>query len=74
MPLLPRLRRWVLESERNVGESHLPDVVKVLERAVPVSDRDRINWDCRLVWDVILPKDAATGFGTPHVNRIPAKL
>jgi alkylation response protein AidB-like acyl-CoA dehydrogenase len=67
-------RRWVLEGEGNIGEFHLPSIVRVSERAVAVKDRDKINWDSRLVWGVDLPKDAATGFRAPNVDRIPAKL
>lgn len=67
-------RRWILEGEGNIGEFHLPDVVKVTERAVAVKDRDKINWDCRLVWGMDLPEDAATGFRAPNVDRIAAKL
>ncbi|KAI1629811.1 acyl-CoA dehydrogenase/oxidase C-terminal [Exophiala viscosa] len=67
-------RRWVLEGEGNVGEFHLPNIVKVRERAVAVKDRDRINWDCRLVWGMDLPEGAATGFRAPNVDRISAQL
>ncbi|KIV79425.1 hypothetical protein PV11_06987 [Exophiala sideris] len=67
-------RRWVLEGEGNFGEFHLPNVVRVRERVVTVKDRDKINWDCRLVWGMDLPKGAATGFRAPNVDRIPAKL
>lgn len=67
-------RRWVLEAEGNIGEFHLPNIVRVSERAVAINDRDRINWDCRLVWGMDLPEDAATGFRAPNVNTIPAKL
>ena len=67
-------RRWVLEAEGNIGEFHLPNVVKVSERVVAIKDRDKINWDCRLVWGMDLPEGAATGFRAPNVDRIPAKL
>jgi alkylation response protein AidB-like acyl-CoA dehydrogenase len=55
-------RRWVLESEGNIGAFHLPNVVRVSERVVSVEGREKINWDCRLVWGVDLPKDAAMGY------------
>lgn len=67
-------RRWVLEGEGNIGEFHLPNIVKACTRADAITERDRINWDCRLVWGMDLPKDAATGFRVPNVDRIPAKL
>lgn len=68
-------RRWVLEGEGNIGEFHLPNIVKVRTRMLSaITVRDRINWDCRLVWGVDLPIDAATGFRAPNVDRIPAKL
>ncbi|ETI21162.1 hypothetical protein G647_07506 [Cladophialophora carrionii CBS 160.54] len=55
-------RRWVLEGEGNVGEFHLPRAVRVSDRALGIGDRDRINWDCRLVWGCDLPADAAKGY------------
>jgi alkylation response protein AidB-like acyl-CoA dehydrogenase len=55
-------RRWILEGEGNIGEFHLSNVVKASEREPAVSDRDRINWDCRIVWDVDLPEGSARGY------------
>ncbi|KIW91012.1 uncharacterized protein Z519_07906 [Cladophialophora bantiana CBS 173.52] len=55
-------RRWVLEGEGNIGDFHLPNVVKVSERVLTINDRDKINWDCRIVWGFNLPKDAAIGY------------
>lgn len=56
-------RRWVLEGEGNIGEFHLSNVVRPSQRARAIKDRERINWDCRIVWGVDLPtKGAATGY------------
>ncbi|KAK3721781.1 hypothetical protein LTR37_002946 [Vermiconidia calcicola] len=57
-------RRWILDREGGVGEFALPDVVFASKpRAVDV--KQRLNWDCRLVWGVDLPHDAATGYRAP---------
>ena len=67
-------RRWVLEGEGNIGEFHLTQVVQVAERAQVIRDREKINWDCRLVWGIELPKDAATGYRPSNVDMIHPKL
>ncbi|KAJ9608175.1 hypothetical protein H2200_007163 [Cladophialophora chaetospira] len=67
-------RRWVLDGEGNIGEFHIANIVKVSRRAQTIGDRERINWDCRLVWDNDLPKDAAAGYRVPNVDMIPPKL
>lgn len=58
-------RRWILDGEGGVGEHLLPavaDIRATAGRRVRISDRDRINWDCRIVWGVDLPNDAAAGY------------
>ncbi len=67
-------RRWVLEGEGNIGEFHLPQVVQVSERAQVAGDREKINWDCRIVWGIDLPRGAATGYRASNVDIIHPKL
>ncbi|OAL20821.1 hypothetical protein AYO22_08449 [Fonsecaea multimorphosa] len=67
-------RRWVLEGEGNIGDFHLSSVVKASERTLPISDRDKINWDCRIVWDVDLPGGSATGYRATGGNTARSKL
>jgi len=57
-------RRWVLHGEGGVGEHAFPKVVHSAANArrQVLSSRDRLNWDCRLVWGVDLPTDAAIGY------------
>ncbi|OAL30953.1 hypothetical protein AYO20_08538 [Fonsecaea nubica] len=67
-------RRWVLEGEGNIGEFHLSNVVKSSGRLLPTSDRDKINWDCRIVWDIDLPNGYATGYRVGDRKTSRAKL
>ena len=53
-------QRWILDGEGAVGEFVLHDVVRP-SQARGVNVKERLNWDCRLVWGVDLPKEAATG-------------
>ncbi|OAP54487.1 hypothetical protein AYL99_10935 [Fonsecaea erecta] len=55
-------RRWILEAEGNIGDFHLSSIVMWSSRVLPIGDRDKINWDCRIVWGVDLPDDSATGY------------
>jgi hypothetical protein len=68
-------RRWVLDKEGGVGEFVLPDVVFAAEHRV-TDTRQRLNWDCRLVFGVDLPSDAALGYRAPSVRSTgaPEKL
>lgn len=57
-------RRWVLDGEGIPGEFTLSSVVHVgstlgINRP---AGRERSNWDCRIVWGVDLPSDAAAGY------------
>ncbi|KAK5724255.1 hypothetical protein LTR15_004299 [Elasticomyces elasticus] len=54
-------RRWILRGEGGVGEYAFPDVVRAGSIGDRQSNRERLNWDCRIVWGVDLPADAATG-------------
>ena len=59
-------KRWVLDGEGGVGEFVLPGFLKGNGDARAAlqgnSATQRANWDCRLVWGVDLPKDAAMGY------------
>lgn len=61
-------RRWVLDAEGGVGEFVLADVVHARRRPHASSrgkgsDKERSQWDCRLVWGVELPEGGgATGY------------
>ncbi|KAK5175206.1 uncharacterized protein LTR77_000343 [Saxophila tyrrhenica] len=57
-------RRWVLDGEGGVGEFVIPEVIHSQHRRA-VDARKRLNWDCRLVWGVELPQDAALGYRAP---------
>lgn len=54
-------RRWILDGEGGVGEFAFPDVVHAATRR-RVDARERLNWDCRIVWGEDLPADAALGY------------
>lgn len=54
-------QRWIANGEGGVGEWKLPDVGPVGADAHFLEGEERAKWDCRLVWGVELPKDAATG-------------
>jgi hypothetical protein len=54
-------RRWIVNGEGGVGEWKLPDVGVVGPDAQVQEGLERAKWDCRLVWGVELPKNAATG-------------
>jgi alkylation response protein AidB-like acyl-CoA dehydrogenase len=67
-------RRWLLDDESGVGEFAFPDVVfanHTQRGAHRVEERG--NWDCRLVWGVDLPKDAAAGYRA-ETESIASKL
>jgi hypothetical protein len=57
-------KRWVLDERGGVGEFVLPQVVQAVAAAgkQTAHDRDRTDWDCRIVWDEELPRDAALGY------------
>ena len=55
-------RRWVLDGEGGVGEYAFQNVVYSEPRRRLGGQSDRSNWDCRLVWGIDLPQDAALGY------------
>lgn len=61
-------RRWVLDGEGGVGEFALPEVVFAAERKRKVDPKERLNWDCRIVWGKDLPPDAALGYRRPKAS------
>ena len=67
--------RWILDKEGGVGEFVLPTVVFASENR-KIDARQRRNWDCRLVWGVDLPSDAALGYRDTNVQSsgAPEKL
>lgn len=62
-------RRWILDGEGGVGEFAFPDVVYAAKGARKVDARERLNWDCRIVWGVDLPADAARGYRVPAASE-----
>ncbi|UNI17151.1 hypothetical protein JDV02_003527 [Purpureocillium takamizusanense] len=61
-------KRWVLRGEGGFGEFVLPGVMQVGHSEIRVSEREQREWDCRIVWGLELPLDAAQGF-RPMVNK-----
>lgn len=55
-------KRWIVGGEGDVGEFTLQEVVRYDGPETQTSEAERRNWDCRIVWGVDLPRDAATGF------------
>ena len=57
-------RRWVLDGEGGVGEFVLPEVAyaRSLAGKRAVTNKERTNWDSRIVWGIDLPQDAALGY------------
>lgn len=55
-------KRWVVDGEGGVGEFAFAGVVRYDGPEMQISEAERRNWDCRIVWGVGLPPDAATGF------------
>lgn len=60
-------RRWALDKEGGVGEFVLPEVVFATKSRV-TDTTERLNWDCRLVWQVDIPSDAALGYRASSVR------
>lgn len=55
-------KRWIVDGEGGVGEFALQGVIRYDGPEMQTSETERRNWDCRIVWGVDLPRDAATGF------------
>ncbi|KAK5729357.1 hypothetical protein LTR17_011987 [Elasticomyces elasticus] len=61
-------RRWIVRGEGGVGEYAFADVVGGESIGNRQSNRERLDWDCRIVWGVDLPTDAATGYRSPPLT------
>ena len=62
-------KRWVLDGNCGFGEFVLPGLFSQAQKGVDASEaRQRANWDCRLVWGVHLPEDAALGYRHENVG------
>ena len=61
------VRRWILDGEGGVGEFVLPEVVQSARKRKG-DVKNRLSWDCRLVWGVDPPEDAALGYRRPVEN------
>lgn len=60
-------RRWVLDGQGIPGEFGFTDLI--YQRSVTAqdrkpSDRERTEWDCRIVWGIDLPSNASAGYRT----------
>ena len=55
-------KRWIVDGEGGVGEYAFPQVIRYEGPEIRTSEAERRNWDCRIVWGVDLPRDAATGY------------
>ncbi|RJE21931.1 acyl-CoA dehydrogenase [Aspergillus sclerotialis] len=63
--------RWVLGGRDGVGEFALAEVVHASKHSRHQNDAERTNWDCRVVWDVDLPKDpVVTGYRTGTASKL----
>lgn len=72
-------RRWILDGEPSIGEFGLRDVVHGNDRVTSkrMAERERVNWDCKIVWGVDLPADAAAGYRVPTTsveNQVQEKI
>lgn len=62
-------RRWILDGEGGVGEFAFADVVHAGAKRRKRDVKERLDWDCRIVWGEDLPADAALGYRPPaHVQ------
>lgn len=55
-------KRWIVDGEGGVGEYAFPQVIRYEGPEIRTSEAERRNWDCRIVWGVDLPRDAAMGY------------
>lgn len=60
-------RRWILRGEGGLAEYVFSDVIYGNLPVDIQDDGERGNWDCKLVWGIDLPKDAASGYRTDTV-------
>lgn len=63
-------RRWILDGESGVGELVMPKIAwpEHCVKKRTMSSIERVDWDCRLVWGVALPKNAALGYRTAKAS------
>jgi len=56
-------KRWVLDAECGIGEYGLPRVIysTAVARTARRHAEERLQWDCRIVWNSDLPGNAASG-------------
>lgn len=58
-------RRWVLDGQGVPGEFAFTELIhqrSALAQDRKLTDCDRTEWDCRIVWGVDLPSNASVGF------------
>jgi hypothetical protein len=58
-------RRWVLEGQGVPGEFAFTDLIyqrSALAQDRKPTNRERTEWDCRIVWGVDLPPNASAGY------------
>lgn len=58
-------RRWVLDGQGVPGEFAFNDLIyqrSALAQDRKPTDRERTEWDCRIVWEVDLPSNASPGY------------
>ncbi|KAJ5121753.1 hypothetical protein N7448_002885 [Penicillium atrosanguineum] len=63
-------RRWVLDGQGIPGEFGFTDLI--YQRSVTAqdrkpSDRERTEWDCRIVWGIDLPSNSSAGYRTAKI-------
>lgn len=58
-------RRWILDGQGVPGEFAFTDLIyqrSALAQDRKLTDRERTEWDCRIVWGVDLPSNASAGY------------
>ncbi|KAF5010851.1 hypothetical protein FDECE_3024 [Fusarium decemcellulare] len=66
-------KRWIMDGEGGVGEFAFPQIIYTDSTKARVTEAKKRNWDCKIVWGVELPLDAATGYRPKIVKpRLPA--
>lgn len=58
-------RRWVLDGQGVPGEFAFTDLIyqrSALAQDRKPTDRERTEWDCRIVWGFDLPSNASSGY------------
>lgn len=63
-------RRWVLEGQGVPGEFAFTDLIyqqSALAQDRKPTNRERTEWDCRIVWGVDLPSNASAGYRVARI-------